>query len=213
MKTHDLIAALAVDMAPVDASRADRWFMAKLVAGGLVAMVAMMLGLGPRSDIASAVWLPMFWLKLAFPAALAIATLVVLRRLAHPGMRLGRSPLAVAAPVALVWLMAGAALLMAGAGERLPLILGETWTQCPVSIAVLSIPATVLAFWALRGMAPTRLSLAGGVAGLFGGAAAALAYALHCPEMGAPFLAVWYVLGMLVPAGVGTLLGRRLLRW
>jgi hypothetical protein len=137
----------------------------------------------------------------------------MLRRLAHPGIRLGRSPLAVAAPVALVWLMAGAALLMAGAGQRLPLILGDTWMECPVSIAVLSIPATALAFWALRGMAPTRLSLAGGVAGLFGGAAAALAYALHCPEMETPFLAVWYVLGMLIPASVGALLGRRLLRW
>jgi hypothetical protein len=31
--------------------------------------------------------------------------------------------------------------------------------------------------------------------------------------MEAPFLAVWYVLGMLIPAGAGALLGRRVLRW
>src|SRR5882724_8388082 len=149
MKTPDLIAALAAGVSPVDASRADRRFMAKLVAGALVAMVAMLVGLGPRPDIASAVWLPMFWLKLIFPAVLAIAALVMLRRLGRPGTRLGRAPLAVAVPVALVWLMAGAALLMAGTGERLPLVFGSTWMECPVSIAVLSVPATVLAFWAL----------------------------------------------------------------
>jgi hypothetical protein len=31
--------------------------------------------------------------------------------------------------------------------------------------------------------------------------------------MAAPFLAFWYLLGMLVPAGVGALAGQRLLRW
>ena len=41
----------------------------------------------------------------------------------------------------------------------------------------------------------------------------ALVYTLHCPEMEAPFLAVWYLLGMLIPAAAGALLGPRLLRW
>lgn len=36
---------------------------------------------------------------------------------------------------------------------------------------------------------------------------------LHCTEMQAPFLAVWYVLGILIPTGAGALLGSRLLRW
>ena len=36
---------------------------------------------------------------------------------------------------------------------------------------------------------------------------------LHCPEMAAPFVAVWYLLGMLIPAAVGALIGKRLLRW
>jgi hypothetical protein len=38
-------------------------------------------------------------------------------------------------------------------------------------------------------------------------------YALHCPELAAPFLAVWYVLGMAIPVLVGAALGRWLLRW
>lgn len=213
MKTHDLILALAADLTPVDPSRAERLFLAKLVAGAGVAFGAVLLWLGPRQDIVAAVALPMFWVKLAFPASLAIAALVAMRRLGHPGMRLGRALLGVALPVAIVWAMATAALLMAAPAERLLLVWGDTWRQCPISIAVLSIPATALAFWALRGLAPTRFPLAGGVAGLFAGAAAAFAYALHCTEMEAPFLAIWYVLGMLIPAGTGALLGSRLLKW
>lgn len=159
------------------------------------------------------VLLPMFWLKLVFPASVAVAALVTLRRLGYPGMRLGRAPAAVAAPVAAMWVLAGFVLLAAAAGERLNLVLGDTWMECPVSIALLSVPATGLTLWAVHGLAPTRLSLAGATAGLFAGAAAAFAYALHCPEMQAPFLAVWYLLGMLIPAAAGAYLGPRLLRW
>jgi hypothetical protein len=213
MRTDDLILALASDLAPVDPARADRQLLTKLAIGAAAAFAVMLLWLGPRPDIGSAVVLPMFWLKLAFPASLAIAAFVVLRRLSFPGMHLGRALLGVAVPVALVWVMAGAALLMAVPAERLPLVFGETWQECPATIAVLSVPAAALTFWALRGLAPTRLSLAGGMAGLFAGAVAAFAYALHCPEMEAPFLAVWYVLGMLIPTGVGALLGRHLLKW
>lgn len=213
MKTNDLIAALVADLTPVDVRRVERLFSAKLLLGVIVALVAMLMWLGPRPDIETAVALPMFWLKLAFPASIAVAAWVVVRRLAFPGMRLGRSPIGLGLPVALVWAMAMAALLMAAPTERLPLLLGQTWLECPVTIAALSIPAAALAFWALRGLAPTRLSLAGSAAGLFAGAAAAFAYALHCPEMEAPFLALWYVIGMLIPSGVGALLGRRVLRW
>jgi hypothetical protein len=31
--------------------------------------------------------------------------------------------------------------------------------------------------------------------------------------MTAPFIGVWYLLGMLIPSAVGALLGPRLLRW
>ena len=67
--------------------------------------------------------------------------------------------------------------------------------------------------WALRGAAPTRLALTGAGAGLLAGALATLAYALHCPEMAAPFMAVWYVAGMAIPTALGAVLGPRVLRW
>jgi hypothetical protein len=67
--------------------------------------------------------------------------------------------------------------------------------------------------WAMKGLAPTRLALAGAMAGLLSGAGGALVYALYCPEMAAPFIGVWYLLGMLIPTALGALLGPRLLHW
>ncbi len=213
MRTDELIAVLAADISPIDPGRADRRFFAKLAGGAVLALAAMLLLMGTRPDVSVAAALPMFWIKLIFPASLALAALVALRRLCYPRMRLGRAPAAAALPVTAIWIFAGLVLLTAPAGERLALVLGDTWIECPLSIALLSVPALAFTLWAARELAPTRLALAGAAAGLFAGAAAAFAYALHCPEMEAPFLAVWYVLGILMPTGVGALLGRRLLRW
>lgn len=213
MKTDDLIAALARAAAPADPAAARRRFSLTLCLGVLLSLAAMLALLGPRHDWRSALELPMFWIKLAFPAATATAAFVVLRRLGHPGLRLGWSAVALAIPVACVWLMAAAVLAAAQSGDRLSLVTGSSAAQCPLSIAALSLPAFALAVGGVRQLAPTRLVLTGSLAGLFAGAAAAFAYAMHCSEMQAPFLAVWYVLGMLVPAAAGAALGRRLLRW
>ena len=213
MRTDDLIAVLAADISTIDPARADRRFLIKLAGGAVLALTAVLLLMGTRPDLSAAAALPMFWIKLIFPASLALAALVMLRRLSYPGMRLGLAPAAAALTASAVWIFAGLVLLTAPAGERLALVLGDTWIECPFSIALLSVPALGLALWATRELAPTRLALAGAAAGLFAGAVAAFAYALHCPEMEAPFLAVWYVLGMLIPTSVGALLGRRLLHW
>ena len=66
---------------------------------------------------------------------------------------------------------------------------------------------------ALRGLAPTRPAWAGACAGAMAGAAGAAVYALHCTELAAPFLAIWYVAGMALPGFVGALLGPRILKW
>jgi hypothetical protein len=80
-------------------------------------------------------------------------------------------------------------------------------------IALLSLPILAALFIALRSLAPTRLRAAGAAAGALAGGVAAAAYALHCNEMALPFLAIWYVLGMAVPAVLGALLAPRWLRW
>ena len=213
MRTDQLIAALAADAPAVDPARTDRRFFALLAGACALAMLAMLVALGPRADLAAAAMLPMFWVKLAFPASLMVIAALLLRRLGYPGMRLRRTPFALGVPVAVVWILASLALLSAPAGTRVTMVMGSTWAACLVSVALLSIPAAIVAFTAARGLAPTRLPLAGAAVGLFAGSAGAFAYALHCPELQAPFLAVWYLLAMLVPAAAGALLGRAMLHW
>ena len=143
----------------------------------------------------------------------ATASVVAALRLSRPGVALGGAPLGLAAPLLAIWALAAAVLLAAAPAERAALIFGQTWASCPLNITVLSAPVWASAMWAMKGLAPTRLRLAGAVSGLLAGAVGALVYTLHCPELAAPFLATWYVLGLAVPTLAGALFGPRLLRW
>ena len=91
--------------------------------------------------------------------------------------------------------------------------LGRSWTSCPWLVLMLSAPIFAGLLWSFRKLAPTRLHAAGAVAGLGAGAWAATIYCLHCPEVSAIFVLTWYSLGILLAAGIGALLGPRLLRW
>ncbi|MFN7855595.1 MAG: NrsF family protein [Acidovorax sp.] len=213
MKTDDLIHALAAHPQVVDARAIEQRFALAALAGVGGAAVLMVSFYGLLPDFAHAMVLAMFWGKLLFAAALAAGGLAVVRRLARPGWAVGRTAAALAVPPLVLWALALAALALAAPQDRLGLVLGSTWRTCPFNIAFLSIPALAGSLWALRGAAPTRPALAGAAAGLLAGALGALVYALHCPEMAAPFLAVWYVAGMALPTLLGAVLGPRLLRW
>lgn len=213
MKTDDFVSLLATGAEPVESAVAARRHALAIGWGGMGATLLMAIFLGVRPDLAEAAQLPMFWVKLGFPICLAVAALYAATRLGRPGVRLGRVPAALAAPVIVVWAMAAYALLGVAPDDRLALLLGRTWTMCPVLIAVLSVPVFAGTLWAMKGLAPTRPALAGAAAGLLAGAVATAVYALHCPEMAAPFLATWYLLGMAIPTAAGALLGARLLRW
>lgn len=213
MKTDDLVALLARNAAPVPAHPVGRRFAWGLAWGTLGAALLMLAGLGLRADLAEAAHLPMFWVKFAVPGALALAALRAAERLARPGARLGHVGVAIALPLLLLWALGAGVLAQAAPEQRVALLLGETWKVCAVLIGLVSLPVFVAAFWVMKGLAPTRLTLAGAAAGLLAGAIGALVYAFHCPEMQAPFLATWYVLGMALPTGVGAALGHWLLRW
>ena len=213
MKTDDLIGLLAQDAEPVASHAIEQRFAVAALAGLGGGLVLMLVLFGVRPGVVQDMALPMFWGKLGFAGLLAAGGLAVLRRLARPGMGLGHSLALLALPPLVLWAMALGALWQVPAAERVPLILGSTWRTCPFNIAALSVPAFVAGFWALKGAAPTRLAWAGAGAGLLAGALGALVYALHCPEMATPFLAVWYVVGMAIPTALGAILGPRLLRW
>jgi len=213
MKTDELIAMLASGTVAVEPRAVQRRYAVALGWGAFGATLLMATLLGVRPDLSAAAGLPMFWVKLAFPAAVFGASLLAALRLSRPGVPLGCVAVGVAVPVLAMWLLALYVLTGAPPADRAVLILGDTWLACLTSVGMLSAPAFVASFWAMKGLAPTRLALAGAAAGLLSGALGALVYALHCPEMAAPFLAVWYLLGMLIPAALGAVLGPALLRW
>jgi hypothetical protein len=213
MTTQDLIALLANNAAAVKPNATARRYGLALGWGASGATLMMLVWLGVRADIAEAALLPMFWIKLSFVASISASGLIAAARLSQPGVRIGLAPAVLAAPMLVVWSMAMWMLLTAGASERADLVLGRTWDQAPFIISVLSTPALAAAFWAMRGLAPTRPALSGAAAGMLAGGIGAIAYSFHCTEMAAPFVGIWHLAGVLLPVAVGAALGPILLRW
>ncbi len=212
MKTDDLIHLLATGAQPVPRHALARRFAGAALAGAVLAGALMALLFGPRA-LTEDVIDPMFWGKLVFALAWAAGGWVLLLRLARPGRAVGRALGAVALPPLVLAALAAAVWVQAAPDQRLALLLGSTWRSCPFNIALLAVPALALGLWAMRGAAPTRPVAAGAGAGLLAGALGAAAYAFHCPETAAPFIAVWYVAGIALPTLAGAVLGRHLLRW
>jgi len=213
VRTDELVSLLATGTEAVDTRLPVRRYLIAVLAGTAIATLLTSGWLGLRPTLARDLSVPMFWAKEAFCAALGAAGLIAVARLGRPGSRLGWVRAAVAAPVVAMWLLAAAALLAADPPNRSALILGQTAAVCPFRIALISTPLFVAIFGAMRGLAPTRLRLAGAAGGFAAGSVGALAYSLHCPELAAPFLAIWYLLGMLIPTAAGAWAGPRLLRW
>lgn len=213
MKTEELISLLATNTDRIPRYTIERRFALALAIGLQASTLLMVLTMGLRPDFMQAIGGLEFWLKLAFSACLAVGGGMAIGRLSRPGVRLGFSWVAIAVPLLVVWVAAFVDLLDTGPEQRLSLLLGSSWKSCPWNIAALSVPLFIATFWCVKGLAPTRLVLAGAASGLLSGALSASVYALHCPESAAPFVGVWYVLGITIPAIVGAWLGPRLLRW
>ncbi|MEJ8809757.1 DUF1109 domain-containing protein [Variovorax ureilyticus] len=213
MKTDDLISMLAASATPVPKHVASRRLSTALLVGLPLSFVIMLLAYGPRRDLMEVMALPMFWVRLLFPICIAAGAYLMTERLARPGVRIRKAWIGLAVPVVVVWSLAAYVLVSAPAGERPALVMGQTWRTCTANIAFVALPVFVAALVALKGLASTRPALAGAAAGLMAGGTGAAVYALHCVELAAPFFAVWYVLGISLPAAVGVLIGRRFLRW
>jgi len=213
MKTDDLITMLATGAAPVPRRVPTRRLLLAVAFGLPLAIAIVGTQYGFRRDLIEAMFWPMLWLKFLFPLCMAWAGFVVVQRLARPGARVGPAWWALAAPVLVVWAMAAVALLRAPQDDWPQMLFGQTWRTCVFSIAFISLPTFIAALVALKGLAPTRPGVAGAAAGAMAAGVGAAIYALHCPELAAPFLAIWYVGGIALMAGAGALIGRALLRW
>ena len=215
MKTDDFISMLATGVTPVDRHVQRKSLGLAILIGATAALLMMIVLFGLRPDIRVMLVTPLFWIKLAVPAVLAVLSLRLLLRVSRPGMPRQAHWLVLAPglPILAVWLAALVLLFNAPPELRWQLIMGLTWRVCPLCIVLLSLPLCVTITHAVRQMAPTRLRLAGAASGMLASSVATMAYCLHCPEMSPAFWGVWYFLGMLIPAVAGAILGPRLLRW
>lgn len=211
MKTDDLIDLLT---SGEDVHPPRRASILPPLAGGLLVSVLLLLALlGVRPNLLEELTWPAFWSKLVFSLALAVAGWLAVRRLSMPGSRTAALPFYLGAPVLAIWLASAVALLQAAPEARAALFWGSTWRYCPALIALISLPLFAAMLAVMRGRAPTRLRTAGAAAGFAAGAAGAAVYCLHCPELSIVFVGFWYLLGMLIPAAVGAVIGPRVLAW
>lgn len=213
MQTSDLIEQLAADLRPTARHAILQHLVLSLAAGGLIALVLVLVSLGPRSDLATAVLSSPFWMKWGYTLAVTAAALALCARLGRPEGTPGSLPIILAVPFLLICIGALVQLGVASPAQRVPLWLGNSALKCPWIIAALSVPIFVGVLWVLRQFAPTNLRLAGFAAGCLAGAVAAVVYAVHCNESTMPFVATWYSAGILIPALLGLIVGPRVLRW
>ena len=211
MKTDDLIEMLARQAGAAPRQPVVRTLAAALVAGALLS--AALVG-ALKTPVPAAFWLtPAPWIKLLYGAALAAAALWWVGRSARPGV--AQRPAQIAVSVVLTAMLSLAVLVWIGtpAPERLATLVGTDPLGCIRNVALSALPVAAALGIALRRLAPTQLRSAGAAAGLAAGAVGSAIYSLTCTETGIPFTAVWYTAGMVVVAGLGALLGPRLLRW
>ncbi|WP_037045061.1 NrsF family protein, partial [Pseudomonas sp. BAY1663] len=86
MNTDDLITLLATGVSPVDRRVVAKRFGMALLLGLAAALLLIATGFGVRADLAAIAGTPLFWAKLALPAALLLGALLLATRMARPGM-------------------------------------------------------------------------------------------------------------------------------
>ena len=213
MKTNDLIAMLATEASATPTVSPLRRFAQATAAGIAISLVLVLTLWGLNPELNTLAHTQAFWVKVVWLTLTSLFAAPVVMHLARPGVAAGQGMWGIAAALVGMAMLALVQVAAVDADTGTQLMLGGSWQMCSASIAALSVPLLAALLWMLRGMAPTRPALAGASAGLMAGAMAGLVYSLHCPETAYAFLAVWYVAGMSVMAGVGALLGARILRW
>jgi hypothetical protein len=215
METQTLIDTLAVGLRPVSRRAVGVRLATGAAGGSAAALVLVALWLGFRPDLPAAILGGPFWMKWGYTIWLGVAALAVTRVLVRPDTGTP-SREAVATAVVPVVLLAAVAVyqwVTTPMPGQAVLWFGFSWQVCAVRIFLVSLPIFAGLVWAIQGLAPVRLRLAGLAAGGAAGGLGAAVYALHCPEVSACFVLVWYSLGIVSTALLGALTGPRLLRW
>lgn len=213
MKTDELIALMAAETAPTTGGVVRRRLLAACLIGATATAGLLFLVKGPWQGLVPALGAGAFWMKAAYTLWLAAGGFWLADRAARPGARAGLAPVVVGAALVSMGALAGLNLAALPVEHWRAAWMGVSARVCPVFIIGAAAPVYAGVVLALRSLAPTRLALAGAAAGLLAGAVGASVYALWCRETAPLFVACWYTLGVAVCAGLGALLGPKVLRW
>ena len=212
MKTDQLIEALAADTAPAPKSILANWPLA-LSLGALAAVVLMTVTIHVRPDIATAVHQPRFLFKFVATLSLAAPAVWVVHAWTRPEHRLGRGALWLLIAPALTLVAVAVELAIVPSADWAARLIGHNAAYCVPFVPLLSLAPLAGILVALRHGAPSQTRIAGLMAGVAAGAIGATAYAMHCPDDSPLFVMVWYTLGIGIAAGIGAIIGPRVLRW
>jgi hypothetical protein len=212
MDTEQLIAHLSERLVPTVGNTVMRLLAVGLVLGVMVAATVLKLMLHLRPDLMIAITSSSFWVKFLYTVALAGLGLRMVERQSRAGADASVPTWLLLAPVLVLACLAVAQLSAPGA-DIYELVMGRTARVCSSLILLLALPIFFFLLWTMRKLAPTRLTPAGAAAGTLAGAASATLYGFHCPENAAPFVLIWYTLGVGVAAAFGAVVGRWALRW
>jgi hypothetical protein len=212
MKTDDLIRAIAEDATPAG-PRPQRRLALALAGAVAAAAILFWILLGPRANALVSLAEPRFVLKFFVTIGLAAAAIGLVLRMIRPGAAPGAWRSAIMLAPGLLLIGISGELLALPADAWMTALIGVNSRVCLTYIPLMGLAPLGLILLALRSGAPTRPALAGAVAGLIAGGISAAFYASHCPDDSPLFVAVWYTLAIAMLAGLGALLGRRLLRW
>lgn len=210
MKTDDLIARLAMDPVPRDATPARALALA-IAAGVLLIAVAFFALIGPRPDFAAALHTWRFDFKFVVTLVVAISSLSVLRLALYPE---GRPNLLMLLPGPVLLVLAGLVELFAlPPAVWVTTAVGDNALNCLTIVPAFGIIPLLLLVVVIRRGATTMPGRAGFAAGLAAGGLAASFYAANCTDDSPLFVATWYPLAILVLGLLGALIGRLAARW
>lgn len=213
MKTDDLIAVLSTDAGRVDTAWLSRTTGLVALLALVATAVAVLMTLGGRAHLGSALATPPVLAKLALGAAVSASALLAYERSLRPGRSAAGALWLALVPVVVIAVWAVLVLAQQPVQDWSPSIFGRSWRACLIAVTLYALlPLAALVALANRG-APVDLRLTGMAAGLASAGLATMAYSLHCPEDALPFVASWYPLGMAISTALGAALLPKLTRW
>jgi len=212
MKTEALINALAADAMtqPKPLARLAAMVLVPLTA---VLTIAVLMTIGFRSGFQTSGVLAITSMKWAISVPLALAGIFLSLKLALPLQFRRFSLVLLAIPAGLLLAMIAWELNKLGVEGWQTRMTGRYGLECLVFVPLFSLLPLAAMIYILQQGAVMRPNLAALAASMAATGIGASVYELHCTDDSPLFMALWYVMGLLIMVGIGQALAARFLRW